>query len=387
MPIDTKIAGNPESVRGAAHWMRGSLGEGIFEAASQIYNARNRADAGWHGAASDEFRGKMTGGAQKSDQLAAAAIDSAQKFDDYAAALHRAQEDMHRVRKEAAAAGLMVNGDIIGDPGPAPAAPGPAPTGVAATPDALAAHGKAMAAAQAHVNLVQAYNAAQHGADSARQTAKLAADTLRNVWSDVTNKWFLVIGDLVNGAAGALAAKHSSILSKQAKFMAEEAAKFLQMAKNAPAGTPASMIYKDFDASRAAAWSADDAAKAAAEADRKAGRFGLRVGGALAVAGVAYDIADGKPVTQAVVSSGAGFVASVGAGALIGSAIPVPVLGTAVGAVGGAVVGVFASGAVDSLFQNGIGGVGSAIEDGAQAVADSAEVVGGAISGAWDAIF
>jgi hypothetical protein len=169
--------------------------------------------------------------------------------------------------------------------------------------------------------------------------------------------------------------------------MADESAKFLQMAKTAPAGTSASMIYKDFDASRAAAYSADDAAKAAAETESKAGRIGLKVGGALAVAGVAYDIANGKPVGQAVVSGAVGFGASVAAGALVGSAIPVPVVGTAVGALVGAGVGLFASGAVDSLYQNGIGAVGGAIEDGTKAVADTGKAIGGAVADAWDAIF
>jgi hypothetical protein len=329
----------------------------------------------------------MSGGAQKTDQLAAAATDSAQKFDDYAAELQRAQDDMRRVRETAAAGGLTVNGDVIEDPGPTPATPGPAPTGPAATPEAVAAHNEATAASNAHANLVHAYNAAQHGTDAARQVAKLAADTLKNVWADVSSKFFLVIGDLANGAAGTLAAKHASILSQQAKFMADESAKFLQMAKTAPAGTSASMIYKDFDASRAAAYSADDAAKAAAETESKAGRIGLKVGGALAVAGVAYDIANGKPVGQAVVSGAVGFGASVAAGALVGSAIPVPVVGTAVGALVGAGVGLFASGAVDSLYQNGIGAVGGAIEDGTKAVADTGKAIGGAVADAWDAIF
>lgn len=60
---------------------------------------------------------------------------------------------------------------------------------------------------------------------------------------------------------------------------------------------------------------------------------------------------------QAVASGGAGFLASVGAGAatgaVIGSFVPIPGVGTAVGAVIGAGVGIFTSGAVDSLFENG----------------------------------
>ncbi|MGH3519871.1 MAG: hypothetical protein ACRDQ7_21290 [Haloechinothrix sp.] len=386
MPIDTKIAGNPESVRGAAHWMRNSLGKAIGDAATQVYNARNRADSGWSGPASEEFRDKMTGGAQKADDLETAATDSAQKFDDYAADLHRAQEDMRRVRDDAARAGLTVNGFTIVDPGPAPPDPGQAP-GSDAPPDAVTAYNDCVAAANRHTTLVDAYNAAQHGADAARTVARIAADTLKNVWADVSSKWFLVIGDLASGAAGTLAAQHSSILNKQSKFLTDEAAKFLERAKTAPAGTSASAIYKDFDASRAAAYSADDAAKAADAVDRSAGRIGLKVGGALAVAGVAYDIANGKPVDRAIVSGAVGFGASVAVGAAIGTAIPVPVVGTAVGAVGGAVVGLFASGMVDSLYENGVGAVGDAIEDGAQAVAGTGKAIGGAVSDAWDAIF
>ena len=102
---------------------------------------------------------------------------------------------------------------------------------------------------------------------------------------------------------------------------------------------------------------------------------------------MAYDIANGKPVGQAVVSSRVGFGVSVATGAVTGSAIPVPVVGTAFGAVIGAGVGVFASGAVDSLWQNGIGDVGGAIADGAEAVGDTGEAVGGLAKDAWNAVF
>ncbi|WP_159396483.1 hypothetical protein [Amycolatopsis sp. AA4] len=54
------------------------------------------------------------------------------------------------------------------------------------------------------------------------------------------------------------------------------------------------------------------------------------------------------------------------------------VVGAAVGAVGGSVVGVFTSGAVDSLYQNVIGAAGTAIADGAKAVADAGKTIDGA---------
>ncbi|SMD23591.1 WXG100 family type VII secretion target [Kibdelosporangium aridum] len=385
MPIDTRIAGNPESVRGVSHWLRGSLAKELSEAASQIYAARNQADSGWRGAASAAFRAKMTDGAQKTDGLATAASDVAQKFDDFAAQLHRAQEDMRTVRANAAAAGLKVDGDTILEPGPPPPTP---PAADAATPEAVKTHDDAVSAQRIHAAQVDAYKAAEKGAEAARIVAKLAADTLKNVLNDVSSKWFLVIGDLANGAGGTLAAAHASILMQQSKHLAGEAARYLEMAKTAPAGSSAATIYRDFDASRVAAHSADEAAAAAAKTEATAGRVGLKVGGALAVAGVVYDVvATDKPVGQAIVSGAAGFGASVLAGAVIGTAIPVPVVGTALGAVGGALAGLFTSGAVDAIYQNGIGTVGDAIEAGAATVANAAKAVGGALGDAWDAIF
>lgn len=387
MSIDTKIAGRPESVRSMSHWLRDSLTKGVSDAATQIYNSRNSADAGWQGPASEAFSVRMTTAARKTEELSAAVSAAAQHIDTYAAELQRAQDDIRAVRERAAAAGLTVNGDVIEDPGPGPAAPGEAPTGAAATPEAVAAHTNAAATSAAHADKVTAYNTAKTDSDAARHIAKLGADTLKNVWTDITQKWFIVVGDLTNGAAGTLAAKHSSILGKHAKFLAEESASLIESARTAPAGTSASQIYRDFDMGRAAAYQADDVATAAKNVDGNSAKWGLRAGGALAVAGVAYDIANGKPAMQAVVSGGVGFGASVAAGAAIGTMIPVPVVGTAVGAVGGAVVGVFASGAVDSLWQNGVGDVGGAIEDGAEAVGNAGEAVGGLAEGAWDAVF
>lgn len=387
MAIDTKIEGDPESVRSASHWLRDSLATGVSDAATQIYNARNSADAGWKGPAGDAFSSRMTTGAEKTDELANAATGVAEDIDTFAADLQRAQDDMRTVRQNAAAAGLTVNGEVIEDPGPGPADPGAAPSGEAATPEAVAAHDDAVAASRAHAAKVRAYNKAETGADAARHIEKLAADTLKNVWNDITQKWFLVVGDLTAGAAGTLAAKHSSILGKQAQFLADESARFLDQARTAPAGSSASQVYRDFDLGRAAAYQADDVAATARNVDSSAAKWGFRAGGALAVAGVAYDIANGKPPARAIVSGGVGFGASVAAGAAIGTMIPVPVVGTAVGALGGAVVGVFASGMVDSLWENGIGDVGGAIEDGAEAVGDTAAAVGGLAEDAWNAVF
>jgi hypothetical protein len=77
----------------------------------------------------------------------------------------------------------------------------------------------------------------------------------------------------------------------------------------------------------------------------------------------------------------------VAAGAAIGTLVPVPVLGTAIGALVGAGVGLFASGAVDSLYENGPTHIGDALADGAEAVGDAGAAIGDLATEAWHAIF
>jgi uncharacterized membrane protein len=117
------------------------------------------------------------------------------------------------------------------------------------------------------------------------------------------------------------------------------------------------------------------------------GKLAFRAGAGLAVAGVVYDIHNGKPVEQAVVSGTAGFASSVAAGALIGSWIPLPVAGTVLGAAGGAVVGLFVSGVVDSMYQNGVLSVRQAFSGGMEALGDTSRAIGDLGKDAWNAIF
>ncbi|MEO5652707.1 MAG: hypothetical protein ABIN79_10935, partial [Marmoricola sp.] len=115
----------------------------------------------------------------------------------------------------------------------------------------------------------------------------------------------------------------------------------------------------------------------------------LKLSVALAVAGIADDIHSGKDPVQATVSGGLGFGFSVSAGAAIGTLVPVPVLGTAVGAVVGAGVGIFPSGMVENHSEAGdlgdaaAAGVG-ALEDTGGAIVDGVESLGSAIGGLFD---
>jgi uncharacterized protein YukE len=385
MSIDTEIKGNPENARAAASWLRDLLSSRVSDAASQIYQARNRAEASWQGDAGEAFRAKMTTGAQKTDELAVAATEAAADIDEYAAGLHRVQENMRAVRETAAAAGLTMNGFVIEDPGPGPASPGEPPTGEA-TPEDVAAHNDAVDRARAHADLVEAYLRAQLDSGNERSAADILVDTLGNARDDVTQKWFLLVGDLTAGAVTTAAAWHSSTLRAQSTRLGQLALQHLEYTSSTPI-TDANRSYWQASAGQAGrlAREGSDAAAAARATDARTAGLGLRVGGALAVAGVVYDVAvNDKPVGQAIVSGAVGFGASVAAGAAIGTLIPVPVLGTAVGAIVGAGVGIFASGMVDSLWVNH--DVGQAMADGFQAVTDTGVVIGGLAVDAWEAV-
>lgn len=113
--------------------------------------------------------------------------------------------------------------------------------------------------------------------------------------------------------------------------------------------------------------------------------------------GVVVDLFDGGSVPQALasnvggyaagaavttgVSAGTSVLAATAAGAAMGSAVPV--VGTVVGAVAGLTVGIFASGAIDSMFTNGPD-VGAAWDAGTDAVSDTVGAVGDGLEAAGD---
>lgn len=195
----------------------------------------------------------------------------------------------------------------------------------------------------------------------------------------------------------------------RAAHLAESAVR----ARGATAGPGAALtprlFYDDLDrAGRLTAQSqavTDDAARLV-----RAGKAtGWIVGGALTGVSIYQDVEAGESATQAVVSNGGGFLASVGAGAAIGAAIgtvapgPGNVVGVVAGAVVGGVVGIVTSGAIDSVFEKGWD-VGTALGDGWQDLADTGvaladlaqgwnaageaiSAAGDGLSDAWDSIF
>lgn len=141
-------------------------------------------------------------------------------------------------------------------------------------------------------------------------------------------------------------------------------------------------FYRDLDHHSRALQQADDALRQAGTVKRAATVTPIKISGALAVAGIGYDIATGKDPVQAVAAGAGGFAASVATGAAIGTLVGGPA-GTVLGAVGGAVVGTFTSGMIDGLFEDGPD-VGAAFHRGLDTVGDSAKALGHGIASLFD---
>ncbi|MGW0178648.1 hypothetical protein [Nocardia sp. NPDC003345] len=362
MGIDTRVDGDPASIRAAAGWLRDTLAGQLSISVTDLDKVRGLAESGWDGEAGDAFAAKTRNTANKANGFVTEVQKYATALDTLAGEVQQAQADMSTIRTNASNAGLTVRDQTIDKP-----------SGDDAT-------------------LLAAYNTASGAAEQVRNREGFWGSTWTNMQNDVKDKWFLVIGDMINGAAGALAVKHSSMLLQSAATASSDALKAMIEAKNAPAGTPRQTVYRDMDWSRQQMLKAGDLLDESGNAKTKSAKIGFRVGGALAVAGIAYDIYNGKPAEQAVVSGLAGFGASVAAGAAVGAAVgtvvpgPGNLVGAAAGTVVGAAAGLFTSGAVDSLYSDGLS-VGNAIDGGVEALESTGDAIGGGISKAWNALF
>lgn len=385
MTIETEIKGSPGSIEAAADWLLGTFGAAVEAAADGMADARSDAGSDWEGMASEAFQGAMRRGSAKTSDFHVTVKSVSNCFSDYASSLRACQSDMADIRDEARGGRLAVNGMTIADPGVGPTRP------VIPTSDVdVVAHNAQVDAYNAHQEKVRLYN----------RLSERAGD----VWDRITSAWdqvsakdrglnagtLVTAADIAGGLAGALGEVHGSILKQTAQTFAQQSADDLarlqQQARSGNAIFDHARYYDDFDsAGRGAGSSADDLARAS-KALRLAKGLPLAAGGVLSGVGIWYDMKYGDESTaQAVTSNLGGFAASVGTGALVGTAIGGPV-GTAVGVVVGAGVGIFTSGMLDGLWDHD-GDVGKALMAGGDAVVDTGKDIGGAIVDGFESLF
>jgi hypothetical protein len=338
MTIDTTIKGNPEGIRAAAQWLKGTLSEGVHDGVTQVFAARTNTEADWTGPAGEQFRGRMDTGGKKADHISTDAKKGAETCEKWAGDMSTAQRRMEQLREQAAKAGLTVSGNTIQHPGPAPAAPGDLPSD--ATTAQKTEHNTAVQAQQDYAKKIAAYNSAKTEAAQIRSEMNFGRDVAKNVCEEIVKKPGFQAGALADAtfAAGASAALQKRMASKarMMKGLASGMAKPGQVYR----GVPGSDVGRNLRNISAANRSAGKAATAA----RWAGRFGGKVpiiGTAIGIGSAVYDVKNGKSPGKAIASTGAGMLAGAGTGAATGALVGsvVPGAGTAVGAVVGGVVG------------------------------------------------
>ena len=418
MSRDTEVPGSPAALERVATWLSGDLAPATETFADGVYDARSRTGSAWESDAATSFRAELRtlGGASEGVQAAATAMSVV--VGQLAASLRRTQEDMASARQVAREGGLTVTGTVIHPPGPAPAAPAAIP--VDPTPAQVAAHDQAAAALAAHHTRVAAWNSAVLLADAADAAWAQAIADAQTTWSEHGGDIVDLLRDLFSGAAEEfLRVRVSSYFSDAADAWRGEARTWRAIADSYI--RDGRFVGTDPDDFYRALREIDEADALARNAELSGSRVATNVGRAFLVLGglaTGYGIYDdmvneGESAAQATTSNAGGFLAGLGAGALagagtgalVGSFVPVPIVGTVAGALAGTVVGagvgIITSGAIDSMWENGVDGlgdVGSAISDGVgelvdtgEAIADlggdAVDAVGDGLSDAWDSVF
>lgn len=406
MNLDTTVDGSPGSIRAVATWLRADFGAAADELASTVHTQRSRAASDWQGLAGQAFQARANTLAEAADEAQAAAGRAAATVDDVAAALTKAHNEMDTVLANARAGGLDVVGSVVRHPGVAPPEAGPGL--VDATPAETRSWQARNDAVIDYNAKVAAWNTANAQASRVFAEWDLALTDGATAWQRWDKELTGVTADLLTaGVQIELIRRVVPVLVAQSEYFKTRAGELRTSAEalKGPGGTVHDVNRQRFydlldeadDLERVRAPAAyDDAVKF------KLPKGVSRALGVLGVVATGFaiheDMEEGESAAQATVSNVAGMGASIAAGALvggaIGTAIPVPILGTVtgvvVGAVVGTVVGAFTSGAIDSVWENGmddLGDAGGAVMDGIGEVADTGAAIGDLAGDAWDAIF
>ncbi|MQA86710.1 MAG: hypothetical protein GEV03_19275 [Streptosporangiales bacterium] len=403
MPLNIEVKGDPGSIRGAGGWLR-SMSGSVDDTGTQVTGARTQSEGGWTGPAAEGFRGLMSRLFTKVDQIAGDLSGTAGALNTHADDLDTVKSRMAQARQIASKGGLQTTETSIAEPGPAPAEPKALPTDRKPTAGEKQAHDAAVGAQQDYAAKVKAYQDAGKVVNEARKKETDSQNHLLNFLKDQAEKSPFTVADLGTGIAGYAAARTSKYRAAAARYTskAERALRIMNNPRHAGRG-PSSANWR-----RAAILEAENRV-AANEAARKAtasrlaravdrlpgwAKRGLNlkvgdvapnalrnaprllrgvpvVGAAITVAGIGYDISQGKDATTAVASGVSSFAAGAAVGAMVGGPV---------GLVAGAVVGAGVGYVVDNWGDD----IANAAGDAAGAVGDAAKSVGSAIGGLFD---
>lgn len=403
MTRDTHLAGSPADLDRVAAWLTDVV-PATSTFGDEVYGARSATGSAWESEAATAFAAQLRTLGAAADGTTTAVRTAAAVVADLAAALRAAQEEMGRARRIAREGGLTVSGTVIHPPGPAPAAVPALPPD--ATPAEVARHDQGTAALTAYEREVSAWNDAVLVADAADRDWEQAVADATLTWQESGKDIAALLQDLFSGSAEEfLKIKVSRYFSDATDVWRQQSQVWREIADSYV--RDGRFVGTDPDDYYRALRTIDEMDDLARNAELNGGRVATNVGRgflALGVIATGYGIYDdmangGESAEQATTSNVGGFLAGMGAGAASGAAAGaiagsiVPGAGTAVGAVVGTVVGagvgIVTSGAIDSMWENGVedlGDVGEAIGDGWDELVDTGEAIGDLGSDAVDAV-
>ena len=348
--LDTKIKGNPGTLHALADWFRDTLADEVHTAVTQAYRARTNTEADWTGPAAEAFRGRMTTGGKKADEVAADAKTGFTWAERAAADLESHKRRMDAVRADAQKAGLTVVPDGIVAPGAAPAKP---QTG--ATPEQVQGYNTAAAA---HARQVAAYKKAKEDIDKIRDDLSAKEMVVRNFLDDLIGK------APFNAVAFANDSYIGYIMSKRArKYMGRRQSLMAMAEKYARSHPTNGSTYRGHGGDlqrqiRAQQGFGHQVQNAAGKAVR-AGRVVPVVGAVISAGVLWWDLEHGKPPTKAITSAVVSTFAGMGGGAVIGGTVGAAfgnVPGAIAGGVGGMVVGLGTGALYDTWWDKNVKG-------------------------------
>lgn len=348
--LDTKIKGNPGTLHALAAWFRDTLADEVHTAVTQAYRARTNTEADWTGPAAEAFRGRMTTGGKKADEVADDAKTGFKWAERAAADLESHKRRMDAVRADAQKAGLTVTAEGIVAPGAAPTKPqaGATPQQVQDYTTAAAAHGRQVAA----------YNKAKGDIDKIRNDLTAQQMVVRNFLDDLIGK------APFNAAAFANDSYIGYIMSKRVrKYMGRQQSLMAMAEKYARSHPTNGSTYRghggDLQREIRAKQGFGHQVRNAAGKTARAGRSVPVIGVAISAGVLWWDLEHGKPPTKAITGAVVSTVAGMGGGAIIGGAVGgafgnVP--GAIAGGVGGTIVGLGAGALYDTWWDKNVKG-------------------------------
>ena len=264
-------------------------------------------------------------------------------------------------------------------------------------PSAVDAHDASVAAYDAHQDKIRAWNKAVTDAEAVRTDLKTAGDGLTDKYRGLSGpQWVLTAGDIAGGLSGARLEYNASALKKTAKTFKAQAVRDLDRAlqdrsrrRREDPVVPGPRPRPEHVAPRPTTWRgppAPSSGPARRCRSRPAGRW--RRPASCGTSTAARTPPRRSPRAPAASSPRSARVPRPAPSSA--RSCRSPGVGTAAGAIIGAGVGIFTSGAIDSLFENGpdVGEAAEAgwdaVKDTGGAIVDGAGAVGDAIGGLFD---